>query len=148
MFITWYLKNVRDAGKTIRGNCNAGVKLCTKVGDLGVFNRWINEGGIANLLPIPQLEKDGFRVTSDAHGEWIMYSPRGEILVFKRDSGNLKNMPYIDVDDVTTAFAWEAFAHANIEAAQEKIIQTVRKKHGGVLTQEVKRTILACVAQS
>ena len=122
MFITWYLWNVRDAEKTIRGNFNAGVKMCTKVGDLGVFKIWINEGGIANLLSIPQLEKDGFRVTSDTHGEWIVYSPRGEMLVFKRDTGNLKNIPYIDVDDVTTAFALEEFAHANIKAVQERKI--------------------------
>ena len=60
MFITWYLKNIRDAGNTIRGNCNAGVKLCTQVGDLGVFKMWINEGGMANILSIPQLEKDGW----------------------------------------------------------------------------------------
>ena len=73
VFITWCLKNIRDAGRTIRGNCNAGVKLSTKVGDLGVFKMWINEGGIANLLSIPQLEKDGFRVTSDTHGEWVVY---------------------------------------------------------------------------
>ena len=86
---------------------------------------WVNEGGIANLLSIPQLEKDGFRVTSGTHGEWIMHSPRGKKLVFKRDIGNLKNMPYINVDDVTKAFASEVFALANIEAAQEKIIQTV-----------------------
>ena len=92
---------------------------------------WVNKGGIANLLSIPQLEKDGFRVTSDTHGEWIMYSPRGEKLFFKQDSGALKNMPYIDLDDVTTSFASEDFAHANIEAAQEKIIQTVRKTWRG-----------------
>ena len=93
MFIIWYLKNVRNAGKNIRGNFNAGVKLCTKVGNLGVFKMWINEGGIANCLLIPQLEKDGFRVTSDTHGEWIVYFSRDEKLVFKRDTSNLKNMP-------------------------------------------------------
>ena len=146
IFITWYLQNVRDAGKTIRGNCNAGVKLCTNVGDLGVFKMWINEGGIANLLSIPQLEKDDFRVTSDTHREWIVYSPRGEKLIFKRDTGNLKNMPYIDVDDVTTAFALEAFAHANIEAVQEERIQTVRKNMEGFSRKEVKREILARAA--
>ena len=54
VFVTWCLKNIRDAGRIIRGNCNAGVKLSTKVGDLGVFKMWINEGGIANLLSIPQ----------------------------------------------------------------------------------------------
>ena len=134
MFITWYLKNVRNAGETIGGNCNAGVKRCDKVGDLGVFKMWINEGGIANLLLILQLEKDGFRVTSDTHGEWIVHSPRGEKLVFKRDYGDLKNMPYIDVDDVTTAFTSKSFAHANIEAVEKKDSDG-SKKHGGVLTQ-------------
>ena len=44
-------------------------------------------------------------------------------------------MPYIDVDDVTKAFTSEVFALANIEAHQETRIQTIRKKHGGVLTQ-------------
>ena len=55
--------------KNLQGNCNAGVKVCTQVGDLGMFKMWLNEGGIANLLSIPQLGKDGFRVTSDTNGE-------------------------------------------------------------------------------
>ena len=87
-------------------------------------------------------------MTSGTHGEWIVYSLRGEKLVFKRDTGNLKNMPYIDVDDVTKAFALEAFAHANIEAAQEKRIQTVRKNMEGYSHKEVKRVIMARIAQS
>ena len=65
---TGNLKNNREAVRTIRGNCNAGVELSTKIGDIGVFNIWINKGGIANLLSIPQLEKTGFRVTVDTHG--------------------------------------------------------------------------------
>ena len=70
MFVKWYLKNVRDAGRILRGNCNAGVRESSHVGDLGIFKMWLNEGGIANLLSIQQLEKDGFRVTTDTHGEW------------------------------------------------------------------------------
>ena len=69
VFAIWCLKNMRKAGRTLRGNCNAGVKVCSKVGDLGIFEMWVNERGIANLLSIPQLEKDGFRVTSDTKGE-------------------------------------------------------------------------------
>ena len=57
-------------------------------------------------------------------------------------------MPYIDLDDVTTAFASEAFSHANIEAAQEKIIQTVQKNMEGFSRKEVKRAVLACPTQS
>ena len=74
-----------------------------------------------------------------------MNSPRGEKLVYKRDSGNLKNMPYIDVADVTTAFASEAFAHANIEAFQKKKIQTVCKNMEGFSCKEVKGATLAAL---
>ena len=104
---------------------------------------WINEGGIANLLSISQLEKDGFRITSDTHGEWIVHSPRDEKLVFKRDTGTLENMPYIDVRDTT-----ESFANANIEAFQEKSLQTVCKNMEGFSRKEVRGATLARIAQS
>ena len=77
-----------------------------------------------------------------------MHSRGGEKLVFKRDIENLKNMPYIDVRDVTKAFASEAFTLANIEGAQEKRIQTVRKNMEGYSRKEVRRAIMARVAQS
>ena len=104
---------------------------------------WLNEGGIANLLSIPQLEKDGFRVTSDTHGEWIIHSPQGEKFHFKRDTGALENIPCIDVRDVT-----EAFAHLSIEAFQEKSLQTVRKNMEGFSRKEVKGAVLARIDQS
>ena len=113
-----------------------------QVRDLGIFKMWLNEGGIVNLLSIPQPEKDSFRVTTDIHEEWIVYSPQGEKLKFKRDTGLPENMPYIDVRDVT-----EAFANANIEAFQEKNIQTVRKNMEGFSRKEVKRAALARIAQ-
>ena len=53
-------------------------------------------------------------------GTTILHT-RGEKLVFKRDTGSLKNMPYINVGDIV-----EAFAHANIEAAQD--IEIVRAR--------------------
>ena len=53
MFVRWYLKNVRDAGRLLRGNCNAGVSESPQIGDLEVFEMWLNEGGIPNLLSIP-----------------------------------------------------------------------------------------------
>ena len=100
------------------------------------------------LLSILQLEKDGFRVTSDTHGEWIVYSPGGEKLLFKRDTGNLKGMPYVDLNDVTTAFASEMFANANIEALQECKIKTIRKNMEGFSRKEVKGAHLARIVQS
>ena len=87
-------------------------------------------------------------MTSDTHGEWIVYSPGGEKLVFKRDTGNLKGMPYVDLNDVTTAFASEMFANANIDALQERKIETVRKNMEGFSRKEVKGATLARIAQS
>ena len=109
---------------------------------------WINEGGITNLLSIPQLERDGFRVTCDIHGEWIVYLRCGDKLVSKRDVGSLENMPYIHVSDVP-----EAFAHANIEASQDievmlqREIQTVPMKMKDFSRNEVKGDIAARKAQ-
>ena len=37
VFEIWYLKNVCGARRTLQGNCNAGVKVCSKVGNLGIF---------------------------------------------------------------------------------------------------------------
>ena len=77
-----------------------------------------------------------------------MFSRRSEKLVFKRDTGSLKNMSYIDVGDIV-----EAFAHANIEvghdieAIQETPIETVRMKMKDFSPREVKGAILARKAQ-
>ena len=76
------------------------------------------------------------------------YSPRGKQLVFKRDTGNLKNMLYIEMSYIV-----EAFAHANIEAnqdikaIQERNIQTVRMKMKDFSRREVKGAIAARKAQ-
>ena len=97
MFCKQYLTKVREAGKTLRGNCNAGVTSTTMKGDFGMFEMWVNESGIANLLSILKLEKDSFRVTTDTLGEWVVYPPQGEHIVFMRYTGLRNNMPYIDV---------------------------------------------------
>ena len=134
IFVKWYLKNSRETGRVLCGNSNAGVRPCTQKWDLGMFKMWINEEGIANLPSISQLEKDGFRVTTDTHGEWAVYTPHSQKIEFKRNTSRTENMPYIDVRDVT-----EAFPGANIEAFQEKSIQTVCKNMEGFSRKEVQR---------
>ena len=57
-------------------------------------------------------------------------------------------MPYVDLNDVTTAFSCEMFANANIDALQEQKIQTVRKNMEGFSRKEVKGSTLARIAQS
>ena len=57
-------------------------------------------------------------------------------------------MPYVDLNDVTTAFASIFFANANIDALQERKIETIRKNMEGFSRKEVKGAHLARIAQS
>ena len=93
VFVEWCLDNITADGVVLRGNCNAGVTTSTQKGYYGLFHMWLNKQGIANLLSIPQLEADGYRVTCDANMEWAVYTPQGTKIPFKRDTGLCKGMP-------------------------------------------------------
>ena len=47
---------------------------------------WLNKQGIVDLLSIPQLEEDGFRILYDTLKEWVLHTPPGERIVFE-DTG-------------------------------------------------------------
>ena len=61
-FVAWMLENVQIVNAVLCENCNAGVTETNRKGYCGLFEFWLNEHGIANLLSILQLEKDGFIV--------------------------------------------------------------------------------------
>ena len=67
---------------TMHGNCNAGETKITKRGYFGEMRVWLNENGIANILSIPQLEKDGYTVSTSTKGQWKVYTPEGKIILF------------------------------------------------------------------
>ena len=87
MFATKFLTEVHDAPVHLKGHCYAGVLVCEKQGYYGPFKMWLNPKGIANLLSIPQLEADGFKVDYAAGEEWTVKTPKGECIKFKRGSG-------------------------------------------------------------
>ena len=60
---------------------------------------WVNEQGMANLLSIPCLEADGYNILYDMKKEWIVTTPEGTRIKFKRDTGLCKGMPYIDMQN-------------------------------------------------
>ena len=85
--------------KTMHGRCNAGVTKTATRGWFGSLHVWLNEDGIANLISIPMLEADGCEVSMNTKEDWIVRTPAGEEIVFKRDSGVCKGMPYIDLHE-------------------------------------------------
>jgi len=82
-FVDLYLENVREVGTILKGSYNADVTTSNAKGLFGIFEMWLNHGGIANLLSIPQLEEDGYHVTYDTDTERVVTPPSGEDIIFK-----------------------------------------------------------------
>ena len=76
---------------------------------------WLNEKGIANLLSIPQLEKDGYTIDYNTKCDWVVTTPTGKCLLFKSDTGMCAGMPYLDIRENHKALV---------------LIQTVRDNFG------------------
>ena len=134
MFDTFWLDNVRKVGDIMTGHCNAGVTVSDTKGLLwNLFEVWVNESGVANLLSIPQLEKDGFRIKYDTHGDWEVYSPDGVLIVFDRDTGLCEGMPFTDLRKHKGGFA---------------LIETVRKNFEGYTKKQIEKAILAREVQA
>ena len=71
----------------MNGSCNAGtLSTNTKVW-YGDFQVWLNKKSIANLLPIPMLEEAGYIVSTHTKSNWVVTTPKGKKIVFKRDTG-------------------------------------------------------------
>ena len=57
------------------------------------------KNGIANILSVPQLERDGFEVDY-VKRKWSIVCPNGTVLSLKLDSGLCEGFPYLDIRDL------------------------------------------------
>ena len=96
-FVRDMLCDVKTVGTVLQGNCNAGVSTSKEKGAYGLWSFWLNEKGIANLLSIPQLEKDGYTIDYNTKRNWVVTTPLGKCLLFKSDTGLCAGMPYLDI---------------------------------------------------
>ena len=96
MFAEEMLEHVHTAGVRLHQHCNAGAITTKKKGFWNGLKFWVNKNGIINLLSIPQLEKDGYFLTYMTTRGWRMYTPAGNTVVFKRDTGRCGEIPYIN----------------------------------------------------
>ena len=127
------------------GNCNAGTVLLKQKGWYKIFQVWSNEQGIANLLSILMPEEAGCKVTT----------PQREIIVFKRDIGICKGVPYIDLHEhaqglvmiETVAKNMEMFTKNEIERAElvcavhRQIVHLTDKHLRNILSQKIAKNI-------
>ena len=105
MFEDIYLRDIKDLGKVLRGNCNSGTATPDKTVRYNEISMWFKKRGIANLLSIPQLEWDGYHVTYDTLKEWVVHAADGTEIVFKRDTELCDRMSYIDMRKIKSGFS-------------------------------------------
>ena len=121
------LSNVKTGNTVLQGKLQRGVSTSQEKGIYGLCTFWLNEKGIANLLSIPQLEKDGYTIDYNIKQDWVVTTPSGKCLLFKTDSTGLcAGMPYLDVRE-------------NHEALV--LIQTVCENFGKFTERQVNRAI-------
>ena len=81
---------------------------------------WLVESGIVNLLSVPQLEADGFKV-GYSNGLWTVTTPEGHVIPFKKDTGKCRGFPYIEMGSLD--------ALALLQSVEK--IETVRDNYEG-----------------
>jgi hypothetical protein len=108
----------------------------SKVGDLGTISQvWVNEGGIANIVPLKVLEKV-WRITYDSHwgmnaGHFVIHTDMGNIKV----CNNKKEMPYLNLKEVE-------------EEVALLLVQTIRGNMEGFTKHKVEEARTAREAQA
>ena len=123
-FAREFLRNIEEGNTTLTGSCNAGTTVTNTRGWWGEFQAWLNKQGIANLLSIPMLEASGYVVFSHTKKDWVVFTSKGKKIVFKRDTGVTKGMPYINL-------------HTN--KAGLVMIETVRKNFVSYAKKEIEK---------
>ena len=102
----------------------------------GVYGLWsfgLNKKGIANLLSIPQLEKDGYTIDYNTKRNWVVMMPSGKCLLFKADTGLCAGMPYLDIRENRDKLV---------------LIQTVCENFGKFTERQVNCAIALCDMQA
>ena len=78
------------------------------------------------------LEASGYIISTHTHADWVVTTPEGKYITFKRDKGVCTGMPYINLRDQKEGLV---------------MIETVRKNMGGNTPDQIKGAQLSRVAQ-
>ena len=81
------------------GRCNAGTTVTKMKLSYGDFQVWLNKKGVANLISVSMMEASGYILSTHTHADWVVTTPEGKDITFKRDKGVCTGMPYINIRD-------------------------------------------------
>jgi len=122
-------KNMQESDRGLVGHSNCGLTTMTTVGDLGnIRGMWLNESGIANIVPLDLISKI-WRITYDSYdgmnaGHFVIHTDHGNIKVHKNEKG----MPFIDIDGVDgeVALDFVQMVHGNMEGFTQREVEEAR----------------------
>jgi len=146
-FVREFLRGIHEDSSTMSGSCNAGEVLLKQKGWYKNFQVWLNEHGIVNLLSIPMLEEAGYKVSTHTDGDWKVTTPQGKVVVFKRDTGVCKGMPYIDLREHQEGHVMLETVKKNMEGYTKKEIEkaelsrTVQRRTGHPTSEHLKQIV-------
>ena len=96
-----YMTDVRQVDVSLRGKYNGGESHSDEKGCvLDMFCMWLMCSGIANLLSLPTLKREGYVCSYHTNSPWIVECPDGTVLKFKQDRGLCENFPFIDMENL------------------------------------------------
>ena len=92
------LSNLKKQARGLIGHSNAGLCGMNSSGSLGALKQvWLNEGGVATIIPLKQLEKlcpVAYDSTCNG-GAFICRTKDGDVML----KNNGKGMPYLDLGE-------------------------------------------------
>ena len=105
------------------------------------------------------LEAAGYIVSSHTKKDWVVFTPKGNKIVFKQDTGVTKGMPYIDLCTNKAGLAmiemirnnFESYAKKDIEkaklsrAVQSMVRHPSQEQYVQIVSQKDLKTCLVCV---
>jgi hypothetical protein len=149
------LKNLKKEERALVGHSNMGLGGMEMSGKMGAVEQmWLNEGGVATIIPLKVLEKI-WPVSYDSRrnrGCFIIHTNQGNIIA----KNNSKGMPYLDVRDAEAEVAL-SFIQTIIGAVEAAMVaparavsfvQTVRGNMEGYTQREVEDAHAARKAQA
>ena len=102
MFTGERLNEVRKLDRFLYVHCDTGMSHVDEKFRCYFFYMCLVRNRIANLILLPRLEKDGFRVTYDTRKSWVVNFPDGTPIFFKQDNGLFDLLPYVGLEYLMT----------------------------------------------
>ena len=98
---------------------------------------WLVCNGIENIILLPQLENDGFRVTYNTLKAWVVICPDGNPILFKHNTSLCDWWPYVYLEYLNT-----------IKCKAVNMVQTVRGNFDGFTKIYVEKANIASKVQT